>query len=101
MLYQIGGWGTMVFVLVCLCLVLVVLILIVIVFVFGMVRAENRVLKLYNIYIYERVMIIYKCGGRYDCAGFVKINQFFCDWWCNELIKMDRRFLDLVWEVYC
>jgi uncharacterized protein YcbK (DUF882 family) len=63
-------------------------------------QAEVRSLKLYHLHTHEKAEIIYKRNGRYDPAGLKKINYILRDWRRNEVVKMDPRLLDLVWEAY-
>ncbi|MBE7183888.1 MAG: DUF882 domain-containing protein [Methylobacterium mesophilicum] len=63
-------------------------------------QAETRSLKLYHLHTREKEEIVFKRNGRYDAAGLKKINQILRDWRRNEVIKIDPRLLDVVWEAY-
>jgi uncharacterized protein YcbK (DUF882 family) len=63
-------------------------------------KAEVRSLKLYHLHTHEKAEIVYKRNGRYIPAGLKKINYILRDWRRNEVVKMDPRLLDLVWEAY-
>src|SRR5690606_14048631 len=44
--------------------------------------------------------ITFKRNGVYDAEGLKQINHILRDWRKNEVIRMDPRLMDLVWEVY-
>ncbi|WP_237154419.1 DUF882 domain-containing protein [Oryzibacter oryziterrae] len=62
--------------------------------------AETRTLDLYNIHTKERLTITFKKDGRYIPSALAELNRFLRDWRRNEVIKMDPRLFDAVWEVY-
>ncbi|MEZ5839235.1 MAG: DUF882 domain-containing protein [Hyphomicrobiales bacterium] len=62
--------------------------------------AETRALKLFNTHTQESATIVFKRNGRYDADGLKKLNWFLRDWRRDEMIKMDPRLFDIVWEVY-
>lgn len=64
------------------------------------VKAETRVLKLYNVHNKEQGSFAYKRNGRYVAAEMKKINWFLRDWRRNEATTIDPRLIDLVWEAY-
>jgi uncharacterized protein YcbK (DUF882 family) len=66
----------------------------------GQASASTRTLKFYNLHTHEKTEIVYKRNGRYDQSGLNKVNHFLRDWRRNEVVKMDPRLLDLVWEAY-
>jgi len=62
--------------------------------------AETRALKLYNTHTKESATIVFKRNGRFDADGLKKLNWFLRDWRRDEMIKMDPRLFDIVWQVY-
>ncbi|MBB4003947.1 DUF882 domain-containing protein [Aurantimonas endophytica] len=64
------------------------------------VKAETRVIKLYNVHNKEQGSFAYKRNGRYVAAEMKKINWFLRDWRRNEPTTIDPRLIDLVWEAY-
>ena len=60
----------------------------------------ERTLAFRNIHNGESISIVYKRNGEYIPEAMEKLNWFFRDWRRNEPTKMDRRTIDLVWEIY-
>ncbi len=60
----------------------------------------DRSLSFFNTHTQERATITFKRNGVFDPEGLRRINQILRDWRRNEVIEMDRRLIDLVWEVY-
>lgn len=63
-------------------------------------KAETRSLKFYHLHTREKAEIVYKRNGRYVPEGLKKINHLMRDWRRNEVVEMDPRLLDMVWEAY-
>ncbi len=66
----------------------------------GTAMAETRTLKVYNTHTGERAKITFKKNGKYIASGLREMNRFLRDWRRNEIIKMDPKLFDLIWEVY-
>ncbi|MEP3276774.1 MAG: DUF882 domain-containing protein [Stappiaceae bacterium] len=66
----------------------------------GAATAETRTLKVYNTHTGERAKITFKKNGKYIASGLREMNRFLRDWRRNEIIKMDPKLFDLIWEVY-
>ncbi len=60
----------------------------------------DRTLSFYNLHTQERLTVTYKRNGAFDAEGLRQINHILRDWRRDETIQMDRRLIDLVWEVY-
>lgn len=63
-------------------------------------NGDTRTLSFVHTHTQERVTVTFKRDGRFDSEGLRRANQFLRDWRRNEVIDIDPRLLDLVWEVY-
>jgi uncharacterized protein YcbK (DUF882 family) len=61
---------------------------------------ETRTLSLYHIHTGESLTITYKVDGRYIPSALEKINRLMRDWRRNEVISIDPKTLDLMWELH-
>ncbi|MGD9738783.1 MAG: DUF882 domain-containing protein [Bauldia sp.] len=62
--------------------------------------ATDRTLSFFNTHTNETLTVTYKRDGRYIPAAMAQINHILRDWRRNEVVEMDPRLIDLVWEVY-
>lgn len=62
--------------------------------------ATERTLSFFNTHTNERLTVTYKRDGRYIPSAMAQINHILRDWRRNEVVEMDPRLIDLVWEVY-
>lgn len=63
-------------------------------------RKGERLISIYNIHTKEKIRVIYKKNGKYQPRAMAKINHIMRDWRRNEVIKIDPKLVDLMWEVY-
>ena len=61
---------------------------------------ETRTLSLYQTHTKESLTITYKVNGRYIPSAMEKLNYILRDWRRNEIIRIDPRTIDLVWELH-
>src|SRR6185295_7074260 len=61
---------------------------------------ETRTLSLYHVHTGESLTITYKVDGRYIPSALEKINRLMRDWRRNEVISIDPKTLDLMWELH-
>ena len=61
---------------------------------------ENRTISLYHIHTKESVTVTYMVNGRYVPSAMKKINYLLRDWRRNEVITIDPKTIDLVWELH-
>ncbi|MCB1380716.1 MAG: DUF882 domain-containing protein [Alphaproteobacteria bacterium] len=61
---------------------------------------ETRTLSLYHVHTRESLNITYMKDGKYIPSAIKKINYLMRDWRRNEVIKMDPRTIDLMWELH-
>src|SRR5690606_25279099 len=62
-------------------------------------NGDTRTLSFYHTHTHERLTVTFKKDGRYDQAALKKLNHFLRDWRNNEVISMEPRLFDVVWEV--
>jgi uncharacterized protein YcbK (DUF882 family) len=61
---------------------------------------ETRTLSLYHVHTKESLTITYKVNGRYIPSALEKINYLLRDWRRNEIIRIDPKTVDLMWELH-
>ncbi|AGA64577.1 hypothetical protein B488_05850 [Liberibacter crescens BT-1] len=61
---------------------------------------EIRTLKLYLVHTGEKIVVTFKRNGKYDHAGLLKLSRALRDWRRNQVVMMDPRLFDLIWNVY-
>jgi len=61
---------------------------------------ETRTLSLYHVHTKESLTITYKVNGRYIPSALEKINYLLRDWRRNEIIRIDPKTIDLMWELH-
>ena len=61
---------------------------------------ETRTLSLYQTHTKESLTITYKVNGRYIPSAMEKLNYILRDWRRNEIIRIDPKTIDLVWELH-
>jgi uncharacterized protein YcbK (DUF882 family) len=63
-------------------------------------NGDTRTISMFHTHTRETINITFKKNGRYDSDALKKLNYFLRDWRNDDVIKMDPRLFDLVWEVY-
>ncbi|MGE0006779.1 MAG: DUF882 domain-containing protein [Parvibaculaceae bacterium] len=61
---------------------------------------ETRTLSLYHVHTKESLTITYKVNGRYIPSALEKINYLLRDWRRKEVIRIDPKTIDLMWELH-
>ena len=61
---------------------------------------ETRTLSLYHVHTKESLTITYKVDGRYIPSALEKINYLLRDWRRKEVIRIDPKTIDLMWELH-
>lgn len=61
---------------------------------------ETRTISLYYPNTKERLTVTYKVNGRYVPSAMKQLNYFLRDWRRNEVIAIDPKMIDLVWELH-
>jgi uncharacterized protein YcbK (DUF882 family) len=61
---------------------------------------ETRTLSLYHVHTRESLTVTYKVNGRYIPSALEKINRLLRDWRRNEVITIDPKTVDLMWELH-
>ena len=61
---------------------------------------ETRTLSLYHVHTKESLTITYKVNGRYIPSALEKINYLMRDWRRKEVIRIDPKTIDLMWELH-
>jgi uncharacterized protein YcbK (DUF882 family) len=61
---------------------------------------ETRTLSFYHTHTKESMTVTYMRNGRYVPSEMKKVNHFLRDWRRNEVITIDPKTLDLVWELH-
>jgi uncharacterized protein YcbK (DUF882 family) len=61
---------------------------------------ETRTLSLYHVHTKESITVTYMVNGRYVPSAIKKINYLMRDWRRNEVIKIDPKTIDLMWELH-
>lgn len=61
---------------------------------------ETRTISLYQVHTKESLTITYMVKGRYVPSAMKKINYLLRDWRRNEVITIDPKTIDLIWELH-
>ena len=61
---------------------------------------ETRTISLVHQHTKEKLTVTYKKDGKYIPSAMKQINRFLRDWRRNEVITIDPRTVDLVWELH-
>jgi uncharacterized protein YcbK (DUF882 family) len=61
---------------------------------------ETRTISMVNQHTRENITVTYMQNGRYVPSAMKKINYFLRDWRRNEVITIDPKTIDLVWELH-
>jgi uncharacterized protein YcbK (DUF882 family) len=61
---------------------------------------ETRTISLYHIHTKESLTITYMVKGRYVPSAMKKINYLLRDWRRNEVVTIDPKTIDLIWEMH-
>ncbi len=61
---------------------------------------ETRTISLYHIHTKESLTVTYMVNGRYVPSAMKKINYLMRDWRRNEVVTIDPKTIDLVWELH-
>jgi uncharacterized protein YcbK (DUF882 family) len=61
---------------------------------------ETRTISLYHQHTRESISVTYMVNGRYVPSAMKKINYVLRDWRRNQVITIDPRTIDLVWELH-
>jgi uncharacterized protein YcbK (DUF882 family) len=61
---------------------------------------ETRTISLYHVHTKESLTITYKVDGRYIPSALAKINYLLRDWRRKEVIRIDPKTIDLMWELH-
>ena len=61
---------------------------------------ETRTISLYHIHTKESLTVTYMVNGRYVPSAMKQINYLLRDWRRNEIITIDPKTIDLVWEMH-
>ena len=63
-------------------------------------NGDTRTISFHNLHTNEDLTVTYKRDGRYDDEAIKKINWILRDWRRGEMIQMDPRLIDTVWEAH-
>lgn len=66
----------------------------------SMAAGETRTISLYHINTKESLTITYMVKGRYVPSAMKKLNYLLRDWRRNEVIAIDPKTIDLIWELH-
>jgi uncharacterized protein YcbK (DUF882 family) len=61
---------------------------------------ETRTLSLYQVHTKESITVTYMVKGRYVPSAMKKINYLMRDWRRNEVIAIDPKTVNLMWELH-
>ncbi|MGE4248251.1 MAG: DUF882 domain-containing protein [Parvibaculaceae bacterium] len=61
---------------------------------------ETRTITFYQTHTKESLTVTYKVNGRYIPSAMEKLNYILRDWRRNEVIRIDPKTIDLVWELH-
>ncbi len=61
---------------------------------------ETRTLSLYHVHTKESITVTYMVKGRYVPSAMKKINYLMRDWRRNEVVTIDPKTIDLMWELH-
>lgn len=63
-------------------------------------NGDTRTLYLHHAHTGETISATFRVNGSYDQATLDRLNHFLRDWRNDEVIKMDPRLFDVVWEAH-
>jgi len=61
---------------------------------------ETRTVSFYHIHTKESITVTYMVKGRYVPSAMKKINYLMRDWRRNEVVTIDPKTIDLIWELH-
>ena len=61
---------------------------------------ETRTVSLYHVHTKESITVTYMVKGRYVPSAMKKINYLLRDWRRNEVVAIDPKTIDLIWELH-
>lgn len=61
---------------------------------------ETRTVSLYHVHTKESITVTYMVKGRYVPSAMKKINYLMRDWRRNEVVTIDPKTIDLIWELH-
>jgi uncharacterized protein YcbK (DUF882 family) len=61
---------------------------------------ETRTVSFYHIHTKESITVTYMVKGRYVPSAMKKINYLMRDWRRNEVVTIDPKTVDLIWELH-
>ncbi len=61
---------------------------------------ETRTVSFYHIHTKESITVTYMMKGRYVPSAMKKINYLMRDWRRNEVVTIDPKTIDLIWELH-
>jgi uncharacterized protein YcbK (DUF882 family) len=61
---------------------------------------ETRTISLYHVHTKENITVTYMQNGRYVPSAMKKINYLMRDWRRDQVVTMDPKTLDLMWELH-
>ncbi len=61
---------------------------------------ETRTVSLYHVHTKESISVTYMVKGRYVPSAMKKINYLMRDWRRNEVVTIDPKTVDLMWELH-
>ncbi len=61
---------------------------------------DERTISLYEIHLKETTTVTFKRDGKYIPEALKKLNYAMRDWRNGEVIKMDPKLFDLVWQLH-
>ena len=61
---------------------------------------ETRTLSIYHTHTKERLTVTYMVNGKYVPSAMKKINYILRDWRRNEVITIDPKTINLMWELH-
>jgi uncharacterized protein YcbK (DUF882 family) len=66
----------------------------------GATPSGDRTISFYHIHTKETLTILYKKDGAYIPAALEKINWIMRDWRKNQVIEIDPKTIDIIWEMH-
>ncbi len=61
---------------------------------------ETRTISLYHVHTKENISVTYMQNGRYVPSAMKKINYLMRDWRRDQVVTIDPKTLDLMWELH-
>lgn len=61
---------------------------------------ETRTISMVHQHTGEKLTVTYKVNGRYVPSAMKKLNYLLRDWRRNEVVTIDPRTIDLIWELH-